>query len=179
MDSIQKIFTTNRFLQIVAVVLVVIAIIYLYKTYVMEKMSDLEFTPLENQPSDAGYFDHPTPEEIEGQYVYPITSSSMITPVDFSHGDGALDPSELLPSPHDNVTSESGAGLMYDAEDLSTKNFLVSGFNIGINSQGNSNKNANRQLRSDPIIPQNLNATPFLQSTLGPDLTRKQFDIGM
>jgi hypothetical protein len=187
MDFKKLIIANKDFLQVAAIIIVVIGVLY-YFNYASESMSDqVSFSPLAGQPSDEGYFDKPAPEVIEGDYAYPITSPTYISPVEFTHGGDELTPSDLLPTSESEFEAGIGGGFgrgvtgesdEYNGADLSTKNFLVSGFNIGINSQGNTNKNANRQLRSDPIIPQNMNATPFSQSTLGPDLTRKQFEIG-
>ncbi len=57
------------------------------------------------------------------------------------------------------------------------KNFRNAGHHVGINTVGQANKNANYQLRSDPINPQNA-VSPWLQSSIGPDLTRRPFELG-
>ena len=60
---------------------------------------------------------------------------------------------------------------------LSDQNFLSSGHHFGINTVGQSLKNANQSLRSDPPIPQ-VAVGPWLQSTIEADTNRKQFEIG-
>lgn len=60
---------------------------------------------------------------------------------------------------------------------LSDQNFLASGHHFGINTVGQSLKNANKSLRSDPPIPQ-VAVGPWLQSTIEADTNRKQFEIG-
>jgi hypothetical protein len=60
---------------------------------------------------------------------------------------------------------------------LADRNFLESGHHFGINTQGNSLRNANKQLRSDPPIPQ-VPVGPWLQSTIEPDTNRRAFEIG-
>jgi len=60
---------------------------------------------------------------------------------------------------------------------LEDKNFLVAGYHIGINTVGQSLKNANLQLRSDPPNPQ-FAVGPCYQSTVEPDLNRRSFEIG-
>lgn len=59
---------------------------------------------------------------------------------------------------------------------ITDQNFLESGHHYGINTVGQSLKNANRQLRSDPPIPK-VNISPWLQSTISPDTNRKGFEI--
>jgi hypothetical protein len=60
---------------------------------------------------------------------------------------------------------------------LQNKNFLHAGHHIGINTVGQSLKNANHQLRSEPANPQ-IQVSPFLQSSYGPDLLRRPLEIG-
>jgi hypothetical protein len=59
---------------------------------------------------------------------------------------------------------------------ITDQNFLESGHHYGINTVGNSLKNPNTQLRSDPPIPK-INVGPWNNSTVDPDSNRKQFDI--
>ena len=60
---------------------------------------------------------------------------------------------------------------------LTDQNFLESGHHFGINTVGQSLKNPNKQLRSDPVIPQ-VATGPWLQSTFEPDTNRRFFEIG-
>lgn len=60
---------------------------------------------------------------------------------------------------------------------LSNKNFIEAGHHYGLNTVSNSLKNANRQLRSDPLIPKK-NVGPWLQSTYEADTNRRPFEIG-
>jgi hypothetical protein len=48
---------------------------------------------------------------------------------------------------------------------------------IGVNTVGQTLRNANRQLRSEPPNPQ-VKVSPFLQTTIGPDTNRKPLEIG-
>lgn len=61
--------------------------------------------------------------------------------------------------------------------DLKDKNFLNAGFHIGINTVGNSLRNPNLQLRSEPPNPQ-LKVSPWNQTTIESDLNRKPLEIG-
>lgn len=64
------------------------------------------------------------------------------------------------------------------ATNLENRNFLETGHHYGIDTQGNSLRNANLQIRSDPIVQQIPNITPWGNTTIGPDTNRKQFEIG-
>jgi len=87
---------------------------------------------------------------------------------------GNLNPSDLLPKSQANEWSEAnpiGEGSLQE------QNFLDAGFHSGINTVGNSLRNANMQLRSEPPNPQKK-VSPWQQSTIEPDFNRKQLDIG-
>jgi len=82
---------------------------------------------------------------------------------------------DLLPKDAANTTwaqmNPAGQG------DVGDQNYLTSGYHIGIDSVGSSGRNANLQLRSDIPNPQQV-VSPWLQSTIEPDLYRKSFEIG-
>lgn len=62
--------------------------------------------------------------------------------------------------------------------DVKDQNFLSSGYLIGINTVGSSLKNANLQLRSEPVIPK-VAVGPFLNSSYeASDVLRRPLEIG-
>jgi hypothetical protein len=84
-----------------------------------------------------------------------------------------LMPSELLPKDQNSVWSQQnpmGTGS------LKGKNFLSAGALIGINTVGQSMRNANYQLRSEPPNPQ-VAVSVFNQSTIEPDTNRRSLEI--
>ena len=85
------------------------------------------------------------------------------------------DPSLLLP----NDTNKEWANLNPQGNgNLKNTNLLSTSFLIGTDTIGSTKKNMNRQLRSEPIIPQQNNTGPWLQSTIDPDLMRRPLEIG-
>lgn len=60
---------------------------------------------------------------------------------------------------------------------LSDQNFLTAGYHIGINTVGQTLRNANRQLRSEPPNPQQQ-VSVWMQSTIEPDINRRPLEIG-
>lgn len=81
---------------------------------------------------------------------------------------------ELLPQDNSSLWAQvnpSGEGSLKD------RNFLQSGYHIGINTVGQTLRNANLQLRSEPPCPQ-VKVSPWSQSTIEADLGRKPFEIG-
>ena len=84
-----------------------------------------------------------------------------------------LTPSELLPKSQNSVWAEQnpmGPGS------LKGKNFLSAGALIGVNTVGQSLRNANWQLRSEPPNPQ-VAVSIFNQSTIAPDTNRRPLEI--
>jgi len=84
-----------------------------------------------------------------------------------------LTPSELLPKDQNIVWAEQnpmGFGS------LKGKNFLSAGALIGVNTVGQSLRNANWQLRSEPPNPQ-IPVSIFNQSTIQPDTNRRPLEI--
>ena len=63
------------------------------------------------------------------------------------------------------------------AGDITDKNFLTAGYHIGIDTKGQSLRNANLQIRSEPPNPQ-LYVGPWNNSTIEPDFMRPPLEIG-
>jgi len=85
-----------------------------------------------------------------------------------------LTPSELLPKDMNSVWAEQnpmGPGS------LKGKNFLSAGALIGVNTVGQSLRNANLQVRSEPPCPQ-VAVSIFNQSTISPDISHRPLEIG-
>ncbi len=61
--------------------------------------------------------------------------------------------------------------------DVKDQNFLTAGYLVGTNTVGQSLRNANMQLRSDPPI-ERMNVGPWNQTTIEYDNSRKFFEIG-
>jgi hypothetical protein len=84
-----------------------------------------------------------------------------------------LTPSELLPKDPNSVWAQQnpmGTGS------LKGKNFLSAGALIGVNTVGQSLRNANLQLRSEPPNPQ-VPISVFNNSTIEPDTNRRDLEI--
>jgi len=85
-----------------------------------------------------------------------------------------VDPKQLLPRDSNNSFSQMNPG---GAGDIQNVSLLKAGYHIGINTVGQSLRNANLQLRSEPANPQ-LNIGPWNQTTIGPDLARRALEVG-
>ena len=80
------------------------------------------------------------------------------------------DPKDLLPPAGSNAFGQP-------APPPQDTNFLEAGFHMGIDTVGQSLRNANLQLRSEPPNPQG-NVGPWQNSTIQPDLMRVPLEIG-
>ena len=85
-----------------------------------------------------------------------------------------LSPDELLPNDECNLWSTNNPNA---SPDLSNRNFLQAGWATGVSTVGSTMRNANLQLRSDPPNPQKV-VSPWMQTTMGPDLARKPLELG-
>jgi hypothetical protein len=83
-----------------------------------------------------------------------------------------LSAGELLPL---DGNSQWAAMNPQGSGDLQGKNFLSAGALIGVNTIGQSMRNANLQLRAEPPNPQQQ-VSPWLQSTIEPDLQRRPLE---
>ena len=86
----------------------------------------------------------------------------------------AMNPADLLPRDNNSEWAQlnpAGKG------DLANINLLKAGYHIGIDTVGQSMRNANLQIRSEPPNPQ-LNTGIWNQSTITPDLMRSPLELG-
>jgi len=83
-------------------------------------------------------------------------------------------PAELLPKDSNSQWAQlnpTGKG------ELANVNLLKAGYHIGIDTIGQTLRNANLQIRSEPPNPQ-LNVGPWNQSTIDSDFMRPPLEIG-
>ena len=83
-------------------------------------------------------------------------------------------PADLLPKDSNSQWAQlnpAGKG------DLANINLLKAGYHIGIDTVGQTLRNANLQIRSEPPNPQ-INVGPWQQSTITPDFMRPSLEIG-
>jgi hypothetical protein len=178
LSDLEKTLRANHIL----VILGAIVLVYAVYTY-----SDQKFVmPYEPLQDNAGARPQ-TAQVAVSQQSAPVASAgasgyssvdSMTGPGSAPVGGGAnlpvANPSDLLPRDSNNQwgsLNPSGSG------DLLGQNLLSATFLTGIDTIGNTMKNANLQLRSEPPNPQ-LNVGPWNQSTFAPDLMRTPLELG-
>jgi len=84
-----------------------------------------------------------------------------------------LSPEDLLPGDANSMWAKNTPST----GDLKDQNFLTAGYHTGVNTVGQSLRNANRQLRSEPPNPQ-VKVSPWMQTTIDPDMNRRPLEIG-
>jgi hypothetical protein len=84
-------------------------------------------------------------------------------------------PSDLLPLDKNSEWTALNPVTMNG--NISMPDMLQAGYHIGLDTIGQTLRNANLQLRSDPIIPK-METGPWLQSTIEPDLGRVPLELG-
>jgi hypothetical protein len=91
------------------------------------------------------------------------SSSNINQPTDLLPGDPNSQWSSFNP-----VNTNGGAAV---------PDLLQAGYHIGLDTIGQTLKNANLQYRSDPIIPK-VSVGPWNQSTIEPDIMRVPLEVG-
>ncbi len=117
-----------------------------------------------------------------GTYMPPNATETFVGDTNNDIDDGnscfirdRLTSSDLLPKDSGNSKwaqiNPAGSGMLGD------QNFLTAGYHVGINTIGQSLRNANLQLRSEPPNPQ-VAVSPWGISTIEPDVRAVAFEIG-
>lgn len=116
-----------------------------------------------------------SPSDPLGNEVFNPVSGGAPAPAASCFPRDRLSANDLLPKDAANSTwaqmNPAGQG------DVKDQNFLTAGYHIGINTVGQTLRNANLQLRSEPPNPQ-LPVSPWNISTIEYDNSRRPLEIG-
>ena len=148
-----------------------------------EIIGNLQKKAVNTNPNSAGGDAHPSATDASGNAPHEgfADLQDVTGPAAFDSPQGPagcyprdqLTPSELLPKDPNSVWAQQnpmGTGS------LKGKNFLSAGALIGVNTVGQSLRNANYQLRSEPPNPQ-VPVSVFYNSTIEPDTNRRDLEI--
>jgi len=103
--------------------------------------------------------------------------SGIATPTRQCYPQNTLKPDDLLPKDKKNDVNNFNKEYPVSEGILKGVNFLESGYQVGVNTVGQSLRNSNQQLRSEPANPQ-VNVSPWQNTTIGPDLARRPLEAG-
>ena len=145
-------------------------------------MVDSELVDMEsvnNNEIDFEGFQNVAPSEVLGQNEQPkglgATEGTQMNQLPAEcYPKDVLSAPDLLPRDANTTYAQvapNGQGSLQD------KNFLTAGFHIGINTVGQTLRNANLQLRSDPPNP-HVKVSPWNQTTIESDTNRRPMEIG-
>ena len=153
-DGFARVFTPQRLLTLI----IFIVFAWMLLSYADEKSLSLE-----------GVEDGSRHQEL------PMIPDVQHQEADSRH-QAVASPAELLPADQNsqwaalNPVSMNGGNIM-------SGDLLQAGYHIGLDTIGQTMKNANLQIRSDPIIPK-IDVGPWNQSTYEPDYARVPLEIG-
>tara|TARA_B110000858_G_scaffold159498_1_gene183099 strand:- start:12 stop:641 length:630 start_codon:yes stop_codon:yes gene_type:complete len=103
--------------------------------------------------------------------------SGIKTPTRSCYPQNSLKPDDLLPQDKKNDINDFDKSNPVSEGILKGVNFLEAGYQVGVNTVGQSLRNSNQQLRSEPANPQ-VNVSPWQNTTIGPDLGRRPLESG-
>lgn len=104
-------------------------------------------------------------------YATAAENTNVAPAYDFK---STTNPSDLLPQDHN---SEWAALNPVNQGNAAMPDLLQAGYHIGLDTIGQTLRNPNYQLRSDPIIPK-TEVGPWNKSTIEPDLGRVPLEVG-
>jgi hypothetical protein len=171
-----KIELTRDNILIIIVGLIGLAVIIALVVKASNKESVDDVAPIDFAPVDAPQIVE-VPIEAQQEQVSPQETQELAPVVPQTEIPVEITTADLLPA--NDAAQAFEAKFPSGQGDATDKNFLIAGYNIGINTVGSSLKNANLQLRSDPFIKRQ-DVGPWNQSTiLSSDLTnRRTLEIG-
>lgn len=166
-----KFFTNERIL---------ILVIFLILAWGMFSYAGSKNSSLDNMTSGFLSKSQDEPSPMEDDYAASYAEVESASQIPTSNGGYTLqpvvNPDELLPKDENSQWAALNPNTMNQG-DIMMPDLLQAGYHIGLDTIGQTLRNANYQLRSDPIITKK-NIGPWMQSTIEPDLGRVPLEIG-
>ena len=162
-SGFSKFFTVER-VSILVVFLILVWALYAYsgsKTLRVDGMS----TGATSAPAEKAPTVSPTPSLAVPEVTVP--SAGYVA-------GSVASPQDLLPQ---DMNSQWAALNPVAQGNIAAPDLLQAGYHIGLDTIGQTLRNANLQERSDPIIPKSA-VGPWNQSTIEPDLGRVPLEVG-
>ena len=171
-SGLSKFFTKDRLLIIVGFIVLAVVLMYYTagKVTVIDNMDTKE--PLVGEAKEAvkdvvnvvtGAKKEKETEEMSNKEGFEGYSTQDVA-----------NPAQLLPN---DANSQWASLNPVSQSNPQIPDLLSAGYHIGLDTIGQTMKNANLQLRSDPVI-QKSESGPWNQSTIEPDLMRVPLEVG-
>lgn len=148
---------------------IVIAVIALLIAYVLFSYAGSKSFSLDGMENGST---QPSVKETSAQNVVPPPAPTV--PAAGYTAQPVAQPADLLPQ---DQNSQWAALNPVSMNQGGMPDLLQAGYHIGLDTIGQTLRNANMQLRSDPIIPKS-DVGPWMQSTIEPDLGRVPLELG-
>ncbi len=168
-SSLMKFFTTQRI--IIFIILIVLGFaLFSYsnsKSMILDQMEDgssSSSSPENNAPSNQSTQLQAAAKNI----IVPNTNSIYNLQT-------VANPSDLLPQDKNSQWGTLNPSL--SPNNVVIPDLLEAGYTVGISTIGNTLRNANQQIRSDPIIPKKI-VSPWLNSDIEPNIGSVPLEIG-
>jgi hypothetical protein len=157
-----RFFTTER---------IIILVVFLILAWALLSYSGAKTLKIDNM--DTGSSNVPSsPSTVPvPPIINPSSSSAGMSSYNMQ---SSTNPNDLLPQ---DQNSQWAALNPVSQGNIAAPDLLQAGYHIGLDTIGQTLKNANLQERSDPIIPKAA-IGPWNQSTIEPDLGRVPLEVG-
>ena len=180
-----KSFTTEK---------MIILIVFLFLGYVLYSYSSSKDHVIDRMTTGYGHSPYSQPSSLPSMSVMPSMSpppmsqpsnSILDLAPSSSHTGGpehgsdyslqtVANPNDLLPKDMNSQWSNLNS---LNSNNITTPDLLQAGYHIGLDTIGQTLRNANLQERSDPIIPKQ-DVGPWHASTIEPDYGRTPLEVG-
>ncbi len=164
--GVSRFFTTER---------VIILVVFLILAWGLWSYSGAKSMKLDTMETGVSA---PTVPSAILSVAAPSDKKPTTVPANITTGYSAqsvTNPSDLLPQ---DQNSQWAALNPVAQGNIAAPDLLQAGYHIGLDTIGQTLKNANLQERSDPIIPKSA-VGPWNQSTIEPDLGRVPLEVGV
>lgn len=167
-SGLHKFFTKDRLMIFVVFILLSVFLLY-YSTGKVTVMDQME-----GGGGSVGHNHHEEEEHRSMEHLPQVNASVLPQHASGYSSQQVANPSELLPS---DANSQWASLNPVNQSNPQMPDLLQAGYHIGLDTIGQTMKNANLQLRSDPVIQKSV-IGPWNQSTIEPDLMRVPLEVG-
>ena len=105
----------------------------------------------------------------------PLRVQGLSTDKTSCYPQNTLKPNDLLPKGQSDQIQDFENQFPDGEGYLKNVNMLDAGYHVGVNTIGNTLRNANLGLRSEPSNPR-IKVSPWMNTTIAPDLSRKSLN---
>jgi len=171
-SGLSKFFTRDK------VIIFVVLFVLLYALFAYSGSKQMYLDGMNdsggNLSDDSKSNKEPSLKTTSAQNVVQSAGMAPLPAGSYSPSAGAS-PDDLLP--RDANSNWSSLNPVANKDGIIMPDLLQAGYHIGLDTIGQTLRNANQQLRSDPIITKS-DIGPWNQSTIEPDLGRTPLEIG-